>query len=99
MFGFSSSSVAGFAHAQVLEMVDLAFHFGSVAQQGLDVGVMLGGSGGLDTIVVDPDKDGPPAGGGGAVGAQRAGGTFGWVEAEQQPGPTLVVPAGGGVGG
>ena len=67
MFGFPPSSVAGFAHAEILEVVDLSFYLGSVAQQAHDVGILLGGPGSLEALVVYTDKNGPPAGGSGAV--------------------------------
>ncbi len=88
-FGLPSASVAGFTHAEILEVVDPALHLGSIAQQGHDLGVVLGGPSGGQALVVDTDKDGPPARRRGAIGSQGAGGTLGGVEAEQRPGRPL----------
>jgi hypothetical protein len=49
-FSLASSAVAGFAHAEVLEVVDLALDLGALAQQGLGRSV-LGGVGGGDAPV------------------------------------------------
>src|SRR5258708_29474095 len=47
----SSASVTGFAHAQVLEVVDLAFDLGPLAEQGLGGGFVLSGSGRLAAVM------------------------------------------------
>ena len=64
--------VAGFAHAEVLEMVDLALYFGAPAQKCLGPGFSLGGPGGLDAAVVAAHHDGAPAFPGGAAVPERA---------------------------
>src|ERR1035441_3823768 len=51
--GFSSAPETGFAHTEVLEVIDPAFHFRPAPQEGFGLGVTLGGSGCFDAVVVD----------------------------------------------
>jgi len=96
----SSSPVAGLAHTQVLEVVDLALDLGPPAQQRLGRRLGLGRPGGGDASLVYADGDLATAFGCGALGLERTGRAGGGGEDETGGGPALVVSdIGGGLTG
>src|SRR5438128_3887840 len=98
--GLAPAPVPGPVHAQVLKMVDLALHLGATPQQGLDLGVCLGGPSSSDAGLVHAGGDAAATLLGlGAALPQRAGGADLGREDEQQGGPALVIGAGTGIGG
>src|SRR5436305_9804788 len=56
-FRFSSTPVAGLAHPEVLEVIDLSFDLGPLPQQLFGDRFNLGGPGGLDPGLVFADQD------------------------------------------